>query len=233
MNHAAQKKSLLTYGFFLLLVLLSYFWGQSTLQEFPTIRLVTLDGLAWLLVAIPFLWIQPQAGLPNIWDSKVETKQRIWMPIAIGLVFGALDILVVKIILHPEPYTELPPFLQPFPYSLGLYFSGALYVEVFYRLVPITLVLWLEQKIWKGKYAVSAFWTMALLTSLRETLEQFPDGGEMWFVTYSWVACLAFNFLQAVYLKKGGFLAMLLIRLSHYLLWHILLGVYVEYVELA
>ncbi|KAA3440505.1 hypothetical protein [Rufibacter hautae] len=230
--HLQRTKSLFTFFFFLLLVVLTFFWGQRFPQNTPNLRLVGLDGIGWLMLALPFLWLQPQAGLPNIWEPTVNRKQRIWLPVAIGLVFGALDILVVKMILHPDPYTELPPFLQPFPYSIGLYFSGALYVEVFYRLVPITLVLLLEQIIWRGKYAHVAFWGIATLSALREPLEQFPDGA-WWFIVYSFGSGFAFNFLQALYLKKAGFLATLLIRLSHYLLWHILLGVYVEYVELA
>ncbi|WP_207433622.1 hypothetical protein [Sabulibacter ruber] len=230
--HLQRTKSLFTFFFFLLLVVLTFFWGQRFPENTPNLRLVGLDGIAWLMVALPFLWLQPQAGLPNLWEPTVYRQQRIWLPVAIGLVFGALDILVVKMILHPEPYTELPPFLQPFPYSIGLYFSGALYVEVFYRLVPITLVLLLERIICKGKYASIAFWGIAVLSALREPLEQFPDGA-WWFVAYSFASGFAFNLLQAIYLKKAGFLATLLIRLSHYLLWHILLGVYVEYVELA
>ncbi|MFC6996438.1 hypothetical protein [Rufibacter roseus] len=232
MLDTSKKFSLLTYFLFLLLALLTFFWGQHLLPTLTGIRLFGPWSMGLLLLGLPFLLIQHQARLPQIWEPTVKNKDRIWIPVTIGLAFGAFDVLVAKLILHPEPYTELPPFLQPFPYSLGLYFSGALYVEVFYRLVPITLVLWLEQKIWKGKYAGVAFWTIALLTSLREPLEQLSTGAA-WFMTYSCLAGFAFNFLQAIYYRKAGFLANLLIRLSHYLLWHILLGIYVEYVELA
>lgn len=40
------------------------------------------------------------------------------------------------------------------------------------------------------------------------------------------------NFLQAIHYRKAEFLATLSLRLGHYLLWHVLLGVYVENVEL-
>jgi hypothetical protein len=40
------------------------------------------------------------------------------------------------------------------------------------------------------------------------------------------------NFLQAIHYRKAAFLATLSLRLGHYLLWHVLLGVYVENVEL-
>jgi hypothetical protein len=70
------------------------------------------------------------------------------------------------------------------------------------------------------------------LTSIREPLEQLPDG-EYWFVGYSLITGLLMNYYQAVYFKKAGFLASLTVRLGHYLFWHILLGIYVQYVELA
>jgi hypothetical protein len=41
------------------------------------------------------------------------------------------------------------------------------------------------------------------------------------------------NLSQAVYFRKAGFLASLTLRLGHYILWHILLGVHVEYYELV
>ena len=154
------------------------------------------------------------------------------MPVMIGAIFGILDIIVIKIIMHPEPYTELPPFLQPFPYSLFLYFSGAFEIEIFYRLIPLTLILLLGKWYANGKYINAFFWTAAVLTSLREPIEQLPSGGTL-LIIYSLLTGFLMNFLQAVYYRKAGFLASLTLRLGHYLFWHILLGIYVEYFELA
>jgi hypothetical protein len=41
------------------------------------------------------------------------------------------------------------------------------------------------------------------------------------------------NLLQAYRLRKAGFGAAWMLRLGHYLVWHIALGLYVEMVELA
>ncbi len=152
-------------------------------------------------------------------------------PLFIGSVFGVLDVLVIKMMMHPEPYTELPPFLQPFPYSLFLYFSGALEVEVFYRLIPLTLIFLLGKWAEGGKYFEVFAWTAIVLTSFREPLEQFPSG-PWWFVAYAFLSGFLMNFFQALCLKNAGFLASLSVRLGHYLFWHILLGAYVEFVEL-
>jgi hypothetical protein len=182
-------------------------------------------------VGLPFLFLQKQAGIPEFWEKQVSNRIRIWTPALIGIAFGILDVAIIKVILHPEPYSELPPFLQPFPYSLFLYFSGAFEVEIFYRLIPIILVLFVFSKIKNGAYQNQAFWVVAFLTALREPLEQMPSG-ETWFVSYALISGFAMNFLQAIYLKKAGFMANLSLRLSHYLIWHILLGIYVEWMEL-
>jgi hypothetical protein len=133
--------------------------------------------------------------------------------------------------MHPEPYTELPPFLQPFPYSIFLYFSGAFEIEVFYRLIPLTLILLLGKWLAGGKYFDTFLWSAIVLTSLREPIEQLPNG-ELWLVVYSLLTGFLMNYFQAIYFKNAGFLASLTLRLGHYLFWHILLGIYVQFFEL-
>jgi hypothetical protein len=184
-----------------------------------------------LLVGVPFLFFQKTANLPDFWEKSVTQRRRFLLPALIGAVFGLLDMLVFKVLLHPQPYTELPPFLQPFPYSVFLYFSGAFEVEVFYRLIPLTLILAIGARFRGGKYFTPFFWAAAVLTALREPLEQLPDGS-VGLVVYSLLTGFLMNFLQAIWYREAGFLASLTLRLGHYLCWHILLGVYVEYFEL-
>lgn len=225
------KRNLITYAVFLILAAAGIPYGNAIQTVFPNLRVWNLNTLLWLLLAVPFLFFQAKAGFPDFWESRISNKYRIFLPLAIGIVFGLLDVLVFKVLLHPEPYTELPPFLQPFPYSILLYFSGALEVEVFYRLIPLTLICIAGQWFKKGKYAHLFFWTATILTSVREPLEQLPAGSAL-LILYSFAAGFLMNFLQAVWYKKAGFPAALFIRLGHYLIWHILLGVYVESVEL-
>jgi hypothetical protein len=152
--------------------------------------------------------------------------------VGIGVFFGLLDVILFKCILHPEPYSELPPFLQPFPYSAFLYLSGAFEVEVFYRMIPITLVMLLGTYYKKGRYLDHFFWVAAILTAVREPVEQFVAGP--WLVmAYTLLSAFIMNLLQAIYYRKAGFLASLSLRLGHYFIWHLLLGVYVEFIELS
>lgn len=227
----ATKQNLFTYAVFLAIALTGIFYGTAITGSFSFVRVWDFTNLALMLVGIPFLFLQSRAGLPEFWDSTISHKKRILYPLLIGIFFGVLDILVVKVMMHPDPYTELPPFLQPFPYSLFLYISGAFEIEVFYRLVPLTLILLLGKWFKNGQYFTYFVWAGILLTALREPLEQFPDGN-MAFILYSLVTGLLMNALQAFYFSKAGFVASISVRLGHYLLWHILLGIYVQFVEL-
>jgi hypothetical protein len=225
------KSNLITYGIFLSIAAAGLVYGKSILSSFNHLRVWDVQTLLLLLIGVPFLFFQTKAGFPDFWDRRVSHRTRMLWPILIGMVFGIMDVLVFKVLLHPEPYTELPPFLQPFPYSLLLYFSGALEVEVFYRLIPLTLICAIGHAYKKGQYANLFFWTAAILTSVREPLEQY-SGGSALLIFYSFATGFSMNFIQAAWYKKAGFPASLFIRLGHYLIWHIVLGIYVESVEL-
>jgi hypothetical protein len=225
------KENLVTYAIFLIIAIVGLFYGRAIAAQYEFIRVWDFANIVLLLIGVPFLFFQYKARLPDFWQRDVRNKKRILYPLLTGIFFGILDILVFKIIQHPQPYATLPPFLQPFPYSLFLYFSGALEVEVFYRLIPMTIILFIGNRYKGGKYYKHSFWFGALLTSLREPLEQLPDGSLL-LILYSFGTGFLMNFIQALWYKRSGFLASLFVRLGHYLLWHILLGMYVQYFEL-
>jgi hypothetical protein len=230
-SYKGIKFNLVLYSMFLLITVIGINYGNIIKNHFTGLRIWEYQNILFLLTGIPFLFLQTNANLPNFLEDNVSNKKRYLTPALIGAVFGILDVIVIKLVLHPEPYSELPPFLQPFPYSLFLYFSGAFEIEVFYRLIPLTIILLIGKWIANGKYFNAFFWAGAILTSLREPLEQMPDGG-MIFVFYSLLTGFGMNFLQAIHYKKSGFLASLSVRLGHYIFWHILLGIYVQYFEL-
>lgn len=225
------KQNIFIYVSFLIIVIMGIIFGNAIKSDHLFLRVWEYQNIIILLFGIPILFIQTKANLPNFLENNISNKQRFFIPILIGAAFGIFDVIIIKIIMHPEPYSELPPFLQPFPYSIFLYFSGAFEIEVFYRLIPLTLILLLGKWIVNGKYLNIFLWTGIVLTSLREPLEQLPNG-ELWFVSYALLTGFLMNFLQAIYFKKAGFLASITLRLGHYLFWHILLGIYVQYFEL-
>lgn len=228
---AQIRKNLITYSCLLLLAAAGTAYGRQIYSQHQSLRVWEFSNLVLMLAGLPMLFIQSRVGIPDFWETEISNRQRFGIPLLIGVAFGLLDVLIIKVIQHPEPYETLPPFLQPFPYSIFLYSSGAFELEVFYRLIPITIVLLLSSFWRDNQYGQAFFWIAAVLTSLREPLEQLPFSG-WWFITYSFVTGFAMNFLQAVWFKRAGFLATLFIRLGHYLCWHILLGLYVELHEL-
>jgi hypothetical protein len=149
----------------------------------------------------------------------------------VGMLFGMLDVLIIKVILHPEPYKELPSFLQPFPYSTFLYSSGALEVELYYRMIPLTVFLLINTYLLKKKFRIFFIIILGVITSIIEPIQQFPDGA-LWFMIYAIISGIAMNAWQFRSYLKYGFVATLAVRLGHYFIWHVLLGVYVEYFEL-
>ena len=225
------KYNLIIYSVFIIVAFIGILYGNAIKHSYTFLRVWDYTNILLLFLGFPFLFLQTKVNLPNLWDVKISIKQRLIIPALIGVIFGILDIIVIKIILHPEPYSELPPFLQPFPYSCFLYLSGAFEIEIFYRLIPLSLILLLGKWYANGKYLNAFFWIGAVLTSLREPLEQIPNEGVI-FIIYSLLTGFLMNFIQAVYYRKSGFLASLSVRLGHYLFWHILLGIYVEYIEL-
>ena len=170
------KNNLITYFLFLLIAITGIYFGNNFVVKYQFLRVWEITNILLLLVGVPFLFFQTKAKLPDFWQSNVSNSDRFLLPVAIGIVFGILDLLVFKVILHPQAYRELPPFTQPFPYSILLFFSGGFEVEVFYRLIPLTLILLIGNWYRKGQYYMIFFWAGAILTAIREPLEQMPDG---------------------------------------------------------
>ncbi|HSR40500.1 MAG TPA: hypothetical protein VLL95_16440 [Phnomibacter sp.] len=215
----------------LLVVVATILYGAVLADAGYNIRQWQWVNLLYLLPIVPMIFMQSWATLPRA-NDLVKTQGWWWKTAGIGMIFGVLDVLVIKVMLHPEPYDSLPPFLQPFPYSLFLYTAGALDVELYYRILPLTLLLLADKFLFKSKYRTVFLWVVGIVTSLIEPIMQFP-GGAWWFMLYATLTGIAMNAWQFWCYAKHGLLASLAVRLGHYLVWHILLGLYVQYIELA
>ena len=147
-----NKQNIIIYIVFILIAFIGINFGNAIYEKYNNLRIWQFENILMLAIGIPFLFLQTKAGIPNFIDEQVQNKKRFLQPFLIGVVFGLLDVFVIKILQHPTPYTELPPFLQPFPYSIFLYISGAFEIEVFYRLIPMTTILVIGQWISKGKF---------------------------------------------------------------------------------
>ncbi len=96
-----------------------------------------------------------------------------------------------------------------------------------YRLLPIPLLLWLVSNVaLRGRWREQTFWVLAVLTSAIEPLSQetsvLPHGVLLFAGLFG--LGYAFNFAQAVFFRRSGFLASIVVRLGYYAVWHILYG---------
>jgi len=210
-----------------LLMLVTGLTGAWLNQRGIQVRLIGWDTYLLALIAFGALIIQQDAGLPQVTGKSISFRIRFLVPFVVGMFFGVADIDVLEVLVPHAPYKDLPLFLQPFPYSGLLFGSCALYVEILHRLIPFTIVMFLANKL-IPRYSLHVFWITATLTSVWEPLEQMLEGPE-WLAIYGFMSGFAMNYVQAMVYKRSGWLSAVFVRFGHYILWHILLGIYVQY----
>ncbi len=223
------RADLRVYAAFVGFSLLTWLTGQwLARQGVAGIRIFGPEEIALIMLGGAGIWLAPRTGFPDLLDARTPDQQRFLYPFLIGLGFAGADLTVFKLVMHPGPVTALMSFMQPFPYSLLLYGSGAIYTDTLYRLIPIPVLMWAGGSLLlKDTKNEHLFWGLALLTSLIEPIDQLiTDTPEL--ALYSFITGYAMNLLQALYFRQSGFLAGLMIRLGHYMLWHILFGLWVE-----
>ncbi|MFY9619706.1 MAG: hypothetical protein WAM70_04875 [Pyrinomonadaceae bacterium] len=180
-----------------------------------TITTVSVLGFLGLLLT-------RKAGFPDFWDGSVSHRQRFLIPAVVGLVYGVVTILFD--LRNPAPvHLSLPS-------SIPFYAYGATLLEILLRLFAVTFLVWLiSNLILRGKWQAQVFWLAAVIAALYEPLPHLTNA----FHTRGMLAALgvlvaaplfAGNIVAAYLYRKYGFLAALTMRLSFYLLWHIIYG---------
>ena len=224
-----ERRSLSVYLLLIVWCLIALFAGRIMLSRGVPLRL--FDGEALAVVCLGFFAVpyQQLAGLPSLTDYRVNWRLRYLAPFAMGLSFAIVDVVVFRYVLHPAPSSRLPGFLQPFPYSALYFVADAVYVEVIYRLLPFTLILSLTGHLQlKAGRTPIAFWIVAIVTSLAAPYQLIVKGPVQLMVTL-YTLHFVFNMIQALFYKNAGLLASLCMRLGHYLLWYILLGICLQW----
>lgn len=196
--------------------------SQNALFLWPQIAILALVGG----VAV---WVGPRTELPGLWDSNISTRERLLRPALIGLGVGALFLALsaafglATIVAESAKVSSIN---VAFPDSLVFYSAGAIIVETMYRLIPITLPLWLIGNVLLRKRGeVYVFWTLALLTSMIEPLSQLvmlEDHTAV--ISLFMVGTFAINIFEAHLFRRFGFLAPLGFRIALYVVWHMIGG---------
>ncbi|MBD2156907.1 hypothetical protein [Leptolyngbya sp. FACHB-16] len=198
-----------------------------------------ITHVVFTLVGLVAIWCMQRSGFPAAWDSRTSPRQRLLLPILVGITFGVCAILIDQITGATSILTAKMgnDFNVGFPGSLFVYTGGAIKLESLFRLIPIPILLWLGSSVLlKGRAQNKIFWTLAVLTSAVEPLIQgIPlmqlAGGEIGifaFFAYA-VHAYAFNFAAAVCFRSYGLLGAILVRFGNYMIWHIGFGFYLQY----
>jgi hypothetical protein len=197
---------------------------RRSLFSWPVIALFGALGALGVFLA-------SRTGFPSAFDRTVSNRERWLWPALLGLVFGGFAVAAeigtggIEFILQE---TGLERFNAPLPGSVLFYTGGAIILEVFYRLLPIPLVLWLVSNLaLRGRHRSRIFWVLAVLTSAIEPVQQTAVALEAGrYAIAGTQAPLGFldNLSQAAWFRRAGFVASLTVRLAMYLVWHIIYG---------
>jgi hypothetical protein len=122
---------------------------RSALFSWPAIAIVGTAGLIGI-------WLSHRTGFPAAGSIGALP---ILSGVSIGLIMSAGDV-VFGWTRYFAAQHALETFNVPFPGSVLFYSGGAIISEVFFRLLPIPLLLWLVSRLLlRGRAESQVFWT--------------------------------------------------------------------------
>ena len=196
--------------------------SQATLFSWPMIAFLALVG-GWCV------WLGPRAGLPHLWDPSTSPRKRLLLPAIVGLGLGVVNLTVQAWTGYVHTLAgaaNVGSINVPFPESILFYSGGAIIVETLYRLILLTVPLWLiANVILRKRKPARVFWILAIVMSLIEPYGQMslvvghPD-----VMVVVGVAMYGINVYEAYLFGRYGFLAPLANRLAFYGVWHVVGG---------
>jgi hypothetical protein len=190
---------------------------QQSINSWSIYFLVAILGFIALKLA-------KRTGFPDIWDKRISNRQRFVIPLLTGLVFGILNIIIALLMELDVPMVE-------FPFSIPVYMSVGILMEILLHLIPIVFLFWfLSNVILRKRWQYQVFWVVAILFSLMEPVLQTIGMFQMGIISDISFAAILFTFVFAAnmvpiyFFRMYGFLAPVVWRLSFYFIWHIVWG---------
>jgi hypothetical protein len=210
---------------FLAFVQLFITYVGAGLERDPRVVLFSWPAIAIVgAVGLVGIWLSHRTGFPA---AGYVGPLPILIGLALGLVMSGGDV-VFGWTRYFATQHALASFNAPFPGSLLFYSGGAIIVEVFYRLLPIPLLLWLISRVvLRGRAETPVFWTLAVLTSFIEPVTQdLADFRPelLVLIVSQFMPDYVLNLSQAALFRRYGFLASIVVRVVFYLVWHVAYG---------
>jgi hypothetical protein len=222
-------------GFCLIVAFIYRVWPEFFVQGPPAWKLfLSFRGTAVVallgLIGIFFLNLSSLRGL---WDSDLTAKQKVVIPVLVGIVFGLVNIAL-------RQFTSFDAVLAEFIRSLGLekiapplvgailgYLSGGILINIVYFLILIPpIVYFVSDRLLKGKKQGIVYWSIATPLALWEPLTNPPLSfsidafGIMGAIGVVFMSAV-FTMLQAWFMYRFGFVALVFVRLGLYIVTHV------------
>jgi hypothetical protein len=173
-------------------------------------------------------------GFPGMWEKKVTNRQRIWFPLLIGVALGAVLLAVSRAVASAHAQLALQAqaaHAMPFFYLLLVQTYKGVGSAIFFTLFPVTFAVWfIGTLLLARRWPTFVFWTITALVCLLEPY--WTARSNHWALLHAGpvsaavVALLALmyalDFVSAILLRRFGFTAVLVLRLSSVAVWHII-----------
>jgi hypothetical protein len=200
------------------LTLILYFIDSSPFHRF----LGNINPLVLLLISIVagFSLLTYLISNTGFTIYKKGDIKRYSIIAGIALVFGieviAADIWLVE---YPADINIL------FPESLLFYPVIGYIVEVFFHLLPISLII-MFLSVFRKLSLNKIIWISIITVSILEPLYQiwFTSKGSYFTMIYTGIHVFLFSLTQLLIFKRYDFISMYLFRIVFYSIWHILWG---------
>jgi hypothetical protein len=175
-------------------------------------------------------------GFPGMWEKEVSDRNRIWLPLAIGVVLGTALLAFDRGIGFAQLYAKAAGTVMstpPFPYSALFQVFAGVGAAILYNLFSLAFTVWFFGTLLLArKWPSGTFWTMALVVSLWEPLTMASQRHWALFrlgpLSAGIMAILALiyvmDLVSVVLLRRFGFVATLVLRVSAVAVWHIIGG---------
>jgi len=213
------------FGLVLILIIAKVIWASFQLDH-PIVQQSINSWVAVVLAAalgFVALKLAQRTGFPGMWDEEISNQQRFVIPVLFGLGFAVIQIILVTLVLR----LDIP--MVKFPLSIPVYLFGGIILEIFYRLIPMVLLVWLiSNLLLRKRWQEQVFWVVAILLCLVEPVMQTIGMYQMGIITDILLTAILFvfvfagNLIPTYFFRKYGFLAAIVWRLTDYLIWHII-----------
>lgn len=220
---SSRKTSLILYATLVL-------WAAAVAATSQAISSSPVREIAWpqvILAALglPAILLLRKAKLPELWN-QAGPKRILAIPFLVGLAFGGINVICIEWLMPVDRDGPMPPFLQPFPWSVALFSAGAVVMEAMFCLIPLPLVTAALLRVSRSPAANWPFLTAAALVVSAQTLIVFQELPSQIRILALFLAALAL--IQVIFFRRYGYLASLSTRLGHYAVWHIGFGLWFQ-----